>query len=1165
MSIAGQSMELLLRILNNMPEYRVLSKAIANDRAPLAVTGLSLVQKAHFIMSLCREHRRPAIFVAANDAQCGKIASDLSAMGVTPLVYPSRDLNLRPAESVSHEYEHARLGVLSRMISDDYEVVVTCADAALLYTLPPAALSEKIITVSVGSDFSPAAASTSLLQLGYTRVEQVDSIGQFAVRGGIIDFYPTCAAAPIRAELWGDQVDSLSYFDIESQRRTDAISAATITPAIEVSFDSADQLADRITALAKSLRGKYAPAAKEKLLHDSMALRDGLPLHNTDKYLPLIYDSPATLFDYALDAMVFVSEIHEVKEHLRASGWQMGEDIKQLLEEGELCRSLTEYSAGFMQMIDIAQTQNAILMDTFARTSYELKLGELVAVRSRQLSSFSGSVSALVEELSDLMDQKMGVTILAGTEKAAHTLASDLVGYGLSSYFGNAQSIPKSGEIIVIPGGLSSSMEYPSAAYAIISYGKPTAGVKKRTRINKGEQLHSLSELHGGDYVVHTTHGIGIFDGIHKLEIEGITKDYIKIKYDKSDVLYVPVTQLDLVSKYIGPKEDTKVKIHRLGGSEWQKSRQRVRSAVKDIARELIKLYAARMSVEGYAFSPDSEWQHDFENHFEYEETDDQLRCTEEIKADMESPTPMDRLLCGDVGFGKTEVAFRAAFKCITDSKQCAVLVPTTILAWQHYQTALRRFDGFPIRIETISRFRTPKQQEDILRRLKRGEIDLIIGTHRLIQKDVVFRDVGLVIVDEEQRFGVTQKEKLKELFAKIDCLTLSATPIPRTLNMALSGIRDMSVIEEAPHDRRPVQTYVLEYDDGVICDAIRRELRRGGQVYFLHNRVDSIESTAARLQSKIPEARIAVAHGKMNEDQLSTVWKNLLENEIDVLVCTTIIETGVDVSNVNTLIIENADRMGLSQLHQIRGRVGRSSRRAFAYLTFFRGKVLSEIATRRLEAIREFTEFGSGFKIAMRDLEIRGAGNVLGGEQHGHMESVGYDMYLRLLSDAVSEEKGEPTAGRASECLIDIQMQAHIPEHYIQSLQQRLDIYRRIADIRNDADCSDVIDELIDRFGDPPDEVHGLIRVALIRNAAAHLGFHEIKQKGTAVFFYSGNLNFEQCSRLSVILRGRVMLSAGKNSYLSVKVLPEQSAIDCIHETLTMLSADDSALERKA
>ena len=579
--------------------------------------------------------------------------------------------------------------------------------------------------------------------------------------------------------------------------------------------------------------------------------------------------------------------------------------------------------------------------------------------------------------------------------------------------------------------------------------------------------------------------------------------------------------------------------------------------AVKDMADELIKLYAKREAAQGYAFGPDTDWQNDFERRFPYDETDDQLRCIREIKDDMEKPSPMDRLLCGDVGFGKTEVAIRAAFKCVMDGKQCAVLVPTTILAWQHYQTFRKRMEGFPVKVDILSRFRTPREQEQVLEELRRGQVDIVVGTHRLVQKDVKFKDLGLCIIDEEQRFGVKHKESFKEMRNNVDVLTLSATPIPRTLNMAMSGIRDMSTIEEAPQDRQPVQTYVMEHDWGILVQAISKELRRGGQVFYLHNRVDTIDRCAATIQQFLPDATVVVAHGKMSEEQLSKVWKRLLDHEIDILVCTTIIETGVDVSNCNTLIIEDADRLGLSQLYQIRGRVGRSSRRAFAYLTVTKGKALTDVATKRLEAIREFTTFGSGFRIAMRDLEIRGAGNILGAQQHGHMEAVGYEMYLKMLSEAVAVAKGEKPEVQNTECLVDIRIGAHIPEDYIESLPQRIDIYKKIASVENEKDASDIIDELIDRFGTPPEAVKGLVDVSLLRNMAAGLGIREISQRTDSLLFYPETVDMQAASRLAAGLKGRVMLNAGAKPYLAVKVAKGEKPVDTMRLALTMMAGE--------
>ncbi len=772
-----------------------------------------------------------------------------------------------------------------------------------------------------------------------------------------------------------------------------------------------------------------------------------------------------------------------------------------------------------------------------------------------QLSSWSGEFSALLEEVQAYTASGYCIVVFAGTPRAAVTLAEDLQKQGINAIESEKIGAFTPRLVYVVGRSMSAGVEYPDLKLAILSQAKSVRqSAKKRPRHKEGKQLKDISDLTPGDHVVHIAHGIGVFEGIVKREIQGVVKDYIKIRYAGTDTLFVPVTQLDLVTKYVGVREDATVKLSKLNSVEWQKTRARVKKAVEDMAKELTELYAKRMQVKGHAFSPDTDWQNDFERRFPYDETDDQLRCIEEIKADMEREAPMDRLLCGDVGFGKTEVALRAAFKCVMDGKQCALLCPTTILAWQHYQTVRRRMEGFPVKVDLLSRFRTAREQKQVLDELRRGETDIIIGTHRLVQNDVKFKDLGLCIIDEEQRFGVRHKEKFKEMRANVDVLNLSATPIPRTLNMAMSGIRDMSILEEAPQDRHPVQTYVVEHDWGLVTQAIEREMRRGGQVFYLHNRVESIDSCAYKIQQLVPSARIVTAHGKMNEEQLSAVWQQLLDYEVDILVCTTIIETGVDVPNCNTLIIENADHMGLSQLYQLRGRVGRSSRRAFAYLTFRPDRELSDIATKRLAAIREFTSFGSGFRIAMRDLEIRGAGNILGSQQHGHMEAVGYDMYLKLLSDAVAEQRGEAPARAATECMVDVRVGAHIPEEYIDNLAQRIDIYKKIAGIQTEEDALDLIDELIDRFGEPPEAVKGLVDVALVRNTASLMGIREISQRGDAVLLYPEVMDMQRAGTLAVKLRGRVMVSAGAKPYITVKIPAGSEPLDTIREALAAM-----------
>lgn len=1154
-----------------MEEYRSLRDAVASARLPLAATGLSGVHKAHMIYSLCENTGRKALVIAPDEQEATRLCEDLAALFGTSvedadsgvLFYPSRDFTLRPVEGASREYEHERLKILGRMAAGNYRVAVACADGAMQLTMPREVYLKRTVTLESGRELPLQKAIEALVGAGYVRGEQVDGMGQFALRGGILDFFPPDAPQPIRVEYWGDEPDTISYFDPESQRRTGSIERAIITPAVEVHFESNEDLIQTIERLRLHVpRGKAAQKAQKILENDLDRLNGGASVQVLDRYLPVCYEHPASLFDYAEGAILFVSEAARVKERAKNTLWQHGEDLSALFEEGILFKGLDRFYLEQPELWQAYDKLGAVYLDAFTRSGYDTPIHDLIHFDAKQLAVWGGGITQLNEDLRPVVSHRSTAVIFAGTQKVCEALARDLTNSGITAYAAQPGDKLTPGSVAVLPGRLSAGFEYPSLSFMLITHGRVTGGNGKRKAASKhkmGERLRSISDITPGDYVVHSAHGIGVYEGIHKLDVQGVVKDYIKIRYAGKDTLYVPVTQLDLVSKYIGPRDDGNVKLNKMGGAEWQKAKSRVRAAVKDMAKELILLYAARQQVKGYAFSPDNDWQRNFEEHFPYVETDDQLRCAQEIKQDMEQPFPMDRLLCGDVGFGKTEVALRAAFKCVLSGKQAAILVPTTILAWQHYQTLVRRMDGFAVKVGLLSRFRTPKQQEETIRQLRQGKVDIVVGTHRLVQKDVKFKDLGLLVVDEEQRFGVAQKEKLKELFKSVDVLTLSATPIPRTLNMALSGIRDMSVIEEAPQDRHPVQTYILEHDWGIIADAVKKELRRGGQVYYLHNRVESIESAAQKISAFVPEARIGVAHGKMAEEELSQVWERLLNHDIDVLVCTTIIETGVDVPNCNTLIIEDADRMGLSQLHQIRGRVGRSPRRAFAYFTFRRGKVLTDIATKRLSAIREFTEFGSGFQIALRDLEIRGAGNILGAQQHGHMEAVGYDMYLKLLNEAVLEEKGEQPA-QSGECMVDIQISAHIPENYIESNGQRLDTYRRIADILDEEDASDVLDELIDRFGDPPAAVKSLIDVALLRNRAASLGIREISQRENVIMLFPEHIDFKAVSGLVSALKGRVMVNAGQKPYISVKLKAGQSPVDAIREAVTLLKAEQTA-----
>lgn len=1149
------------KVLSDSLEYSSIANAIDKKRLPMGVLGLSPIHKAHLFHVFFEEKKCKAVVLTSDEASAQRLVQDMTAMGSCALYYPARDFSFRSAESQSREYEHMRIATLSAVLSGEYDAVVCSVEAFMQYTIAPNELRLRTMKITSGEEISIENIIKALLKAGYIRSVQVDGTGQFAVRGGILDFFPSNSKNPVRIEFWGDTVDTITLFDPESQRRTDIIQEISITPATEVIFDDSDILKEKIQLLHDNLKGKGSVKAKALLLEDIHKITNHIRISSMDKYLPIAYERSARILDYLSDDdLLFVCDSYSVKERAKAIEQLFSDELKSLFEEGVLCKGLDKFMITFDEVVDEYKERKTIYADNIPRGSFDTPVHELVSISAHQNNGWNGSAGHLAEDLSSLKSKNDSIcVILAGTEKGAKALSDDLTSDGFKSiYLDEYPEEFKRGIIYVLQGAISAGMEYPLLKFKLVSYAyqRNLKKSSKHKAFKKSNSFNSLEEMHIGDYIVHSAHGIGIYEGITSLKAGDALKDYIKIKYDKADVLYVPVTQLDMVSKYIGPRSEThSVKLNKLGSDKWQKTKNKVRSAVKDMADELIVLYSKRMNLPGYQFSPDIDMQNDFERRFEFEETEDQLRCIHEIKKDMEKPYPMDRLLCGDVGFGKTEVALRGAFKCIADGKQCAILVPTTILALQHYQTIMKRFEGFPIEVGMLSRFCTPKEQEKIVKGLKRGSVDIVVGTHKLLSKTIQFKDLGLLIVDEEQRFGVGQKEKLKERFPTVDSLTLTATPIPRTLNMAMTGIRDMSVIEEAPQDRHPVQSYVIEHNMEVITQAMEKELRRGGQVYYLYNRTETIDKKAFEIKTLMPDAVVDVGHGKMSEDELSEAWRKLLEGETDIFVCTTIIETGVDVPNVNTLIIEDADRMGLSQLHQIRGRVGRSSRRASAYFTFRRGKQLTEIADRRLSAIREYTEFGSGFKIAMRDLELRGAGNILGSQQHGHMEAVGYDMYLKLLAQAVSKEKGEIEQIPDKDCLIDLQIDANIPNSYIGSLPQKLSMYRRIAEIRKQDDADDVVDELIDRFGEPPESVMGLINISLLRNIAIDNFVTEIGHQGNNLLIYTDVLDMRMISAISNMMRGRITISTAGKTHFKVKILKGQSQLEVLKQVLALMS----------
>lgn len=1146
-------------ICQSLDFYQDIRKSIQNNKTPLSLTGVSSIHKAQLVLALCE--LKPCCVICDTESSARRICEDINSLSheETACLFPAKDFNFAYVDSFSREYEHKRIEALSKIRTGVSRIIVTTVEAAMQGTIPPSALQKYSFDIKSQEDINLTELLSSLVSAGYTECDQVEGQAQFSVRGGIVDIFPVHASQPYRIELWGDTIESIHTFETETQRRLEKTESFTVSPALEVIFPSREAFAEKIREIYKKPRGKKADKIKEKLNIDLDALESGISLNNLDKYYSLAYEEFCSVVDYFKDDLVIISENSNCKEQAKAIASQLSEDIKMLFEDGILFKSLDGFYCGYAELLTKAERASLLYFNTFMRGGEDFEIKSLINANPLQTSNWGGDMRHLIEDLSAYCNQNYCVIVFAGSEKTLPILTSDLRDSKIPAEILTEKSEIKHGLVYVTYGSTSGGFEYPDIKCAMITGQKISSPKKKaKKKYKKGEEIKNLSDISSGDLVVHSLYGIGKFSGIQKLETGGVTKDYIKINYAGSDILYVPVTQLDLVSRYIGPRDDSGVKLNKLNSLEWQKTRKRVKSAVKDMADELIKLYAKRQMSKGFSFSPDNDWQADFEERFEYQETDDQLRSINEIKEDMQKPIPMDRLLCGDVGFGKTEVALRACFKCVLDSKQCVILAPTTVLAWQHYQTAIKRFEHFPVKIELLSRFRTPKQQKEIIKDLKRGVIDMVIGTHRLVQKDVEFKNLGLAVIDEEQRFGVAHKERFKEMFSGIDILTLSATPIPRTLNMAMSGIRDMSVIEEPPQDRFPVQTYVIEHDDGVVANAISKELRRGGQVYYIHNRIETIDRCVSKLQKLLPDAKIGAAHGQIGENELSEIWRQLIDKEIDILVCTTLIETGVDVPNVNTLIIEDADRLGLSQLYQLRGRVGRSSRRAFAYFTFRRGKVLTEIASKRLNAIREFTQFGSGFRIALRDLEIRGAGSILSGKQHGHMEAVGYDMYLRLLNEAIAEQKGEALPSSPEDCLVDVAIDAYIPEKYIKSLAQRIDAYRTIASIQNIDDGSEVLDELTDRYGKPPAAVLGLINVALMRNTASKLGITEITQRGDSLYFYIKAPTIEQITSLRKVYKDRVEFEDVKKPHIKVELLQKpkkQKSNELMREVLDIMN----------
>ncbi|MCL2226325.1 MAG: transcription-repair coupling factor [Oscillospiraceae bacterium] len=1157
----------LTKSLLEEPQVKQLITGIEAGLCPSVISGLSEIHRAHVIAAIRSATMRPVAVICSAEDEVVRLSQDISALTMEQgIALTAREFTFHSAEVVSRQIEQRRIASLTALSEKKAPIVVMSISAALQRTLAPVQLTGISTTIKMGGTYSLGELADKLIHCGYSRSEQVEGVGQFAIRGGILDFYSPAHGEAVRCEFFGDEIDSMGYFDISSQRRTEQLNEVRIAPVAEIlpslysgthgtgAAGLAKDLEDHVKLLEK--RATTSPTLLMNLASDIDRLQSGRNFPAADRYMELI--SPmATALDYLQqDTIIIICDPVRTKERAEGYSKLLAEECLSLLESGILESSLVRFAEDWEGFLFRAEDYPIIMADSFASVSYPLKPKQIYSIDAKRLPSYGGSLETAATDVAHHIKSDFRTVILCHDQRRAGRLREYLEERSITTSLDySLQALPDYGSCMISVGDLSAGMEYPGIRLAIITEGQIIAQAlpkrirKTRYKSNR-EQLQSFADLSPGDLVVHDQHGIGRFVGFFKLPVDGVEKEYIKISYAGTDNLYVPATQLDLVAKYIGGGTDTiseegetgggrsAVRLSKLGGADWTRAKTKAKKAAKEMAGELIKLYAARQRISGHAFQKDTVWQTEFEDKFGYQETDDQLKCIQEIKGDMEKNVPMDRLLCGDVGYGKTEVALRAVMKCVLDGRQAAILVPTTVLAQQHFVTSMRRFAGYPVNIEVLSRFRSPAQMKRTLRDLENGGVDFVIGTHRLLQKDVKFKKLGLLVVDEEQRFGVSHKERLKDLAKQIDVLTLSATPIPRTLNMALSGVRDMSTIEEPPQSRRPVQTYVIEHDWSILTDAIRREISRGGQVYYLHNRIENIERVAVRMSEMLPGVSVTVAHGKMDEDSLSDVMERMTTGEIQVLVCTTIIESGIDIPNVNTLIIEDADKLGLAQLHQIRGRVGRSPRRAYAYLTFRTGKALSEIAEKRLSAIREFAEFNSGFKIAMRDLEIRGAGSLLGAEQSGHMISVGYDMYLKLLEEAVLEEKGEKQHTKA-ECLADLNVSAGIPEKFVPSGKQRMDIYRRIALIRTEEDCDEMIAELIDRYGDPPAQVIALTSIAMLRSEAAQVGITEISQKDGWLRLKLDDFSMDRISKLYSLpeYNGRIKVVAGSDPAIALRL----------------------------
>ena len=1134
-------MNSLVKVVPNVKKYKTYLEDVKNKINPMMISGLTDSGKVHLAYSTYFYAERPICIVTYNELQAKKIIKDLAYFEDNVEYFPKKEILAYDYLTESKDSLFERIEVLNNIINKKAKVIVTTIEAVMQPMIAKETLYKNLLNLKVGQELNLDKLKETLINLGYERYDVIEGKGQFSIRGGIVDIAVNSKSG-VRIELWGDEIDSIRKFNILTQRSTDMLEETSIYPAFEyVLENSIEQVCKKIE------ESKYAGVLNDIAEEDIEQIKSGDYISKIDKYFTFFYNKQESILDYLdKDCIVFLDEISKIKARSENIIKDNETILKGLVEKRKIPIQILEQTMDYIKIIDKTKEKQTIYLEnkeigfTDVQSMHAKRNG--YSFSYREVNFFRSSMDLLFEELQKANKKSKQTVVLCGNydnaKKLSKLLEEKNIKYTLDE---NLETDIVPGVTVLTSGTISTGFESYDLNLLVISASELfVSREKKRTRLSQnfkeGETV-IFSDLKIGDYVVHKTHGIGEYIGVNTIKADGVTKDYIKVKHKDNDILYVPISSLDNIRKYIGAEKGAP-KINRLGSKDWEKTKARVKNNLREVARELIELYAKRQHSKGYSFSKDTIWQKEFEDSFPYVETDDQLRCIEEVKKDMEAEKPMDRLLCGDVGYGKTEVAIRAAFKACMDQKQVAYLVPTTVLAQQQYESFKERMEKFPIRVDVLNRFRTPKEQKQILEKLEKGELDVVIGTHRILSKDVKFKNLGFLIIDEEHRFGVKDKEKIKEIKTNVDVLTMTATPIPRTLHMSILGIRDMSVIYEPPQNRKPVQTYVLEYDDEIVREAITKELEHDGQVFYLFNNVEGIEAKANKIQALVPEAKIGVAHGQMSGRELEEIMQDFIDKKINVLVCTTILESGIDIPNANSIIVENADRLGLAQLYQIRGRVGRSEKQGYAYIMYKKDKLLSEVADKRLKAIKEFTEFGSGFKIAMRDLEIRGAGSILGEMQHGHMEQVGYDMYCKLLDQVVKEMKGIQVEEEI-DVQLDLDVSSYIPDEFIEDSNQKIEIYQEIALCKNEDEIKDITDSIIDRYGNMPKEIEKLLDIARIRNACRAKNIIKVAQKSDKVIFYFDEKTFD-FSVVDNLLKKygmRIKFSPAKNPYVTYKL----------------------------